>query len=182
MATTKLMTAEDLWQMPDDGCRRELAKGELVRMPPAGGEHGEIGFELARHIGNFLAEHKLGKGYSSDTGFILSRNPDIVRSPDIAFVRTNRLPQRDERRSFLELAPDLVVEIVSPSDSSADVNNKVLEYVDAGVQLVWLVHPSNRTVSVYTPDRTARILGENDDLDGGDVLPGFTLRVAQIFE
>lgn len=181
MATTKLMTAEDLWHMQEDECRYELVEGELIRMAPTGGEHGEIMSEFARHISNHVAETKAGRTYVGDTGFILARNPDVVRAPDVAFVRTDRLPPKEERRAFLALAPDLAVEIVSPSDSSSDVNDKVMHYLDAGVQLVWLVHPSSKSVSVYTPDRTARILSEDDALDGGDILPGFQLRVADIF-
>lgn len=181
MATTKLMTAEDLWHMQEDECHYELVEGELIRMAPTGWEHGEIGVEITRHVGNYLAENRLGKASSSDTGFILARNPDVVRAPDLAYVRADRLPSKDDRRAFLELAPDLAVEIVSPSDGSKDVNDKVMQYLDLGVRLVWLIYPSTRTVNIYTPDRTARILTEADVLDGGDVLPGFTLRVADIF-
>ena len=181
MATTRLMTAEDLWLMQDDECFHELVKGELIRMAPAGGKHGEIGFELAGQIRDYLKQHRIGKGYSADTGFILARDPDVVRSPDVAFILTDRLPPEEKRGAFLELAPDLAVEIVSPSDSSSAVNDKVMQYLDLGVKLVWLIHPSTKSVNVYTPDRTVRILGENDELDGGEVLPGFRLRIADIF-
>jgi Uma2 family endonuclease len=92
------------------------------------------------------------------------------------------MPPREERRRFLELAPDLAVEVVSPADSANDVHEKVLQYLDVGVRLVWVVHPIRRTVTVYTGDRNARVLDENDSLDGGEVLPGFTLSVAEIFE
>ena len=181
MATTKLMTAEDLWQTGKDECRYELVEGELIRMAPAGGEHGEIGFELAGQLRDYLKHNKIGTGYGADTGFILARDPDVVRSPDVAFVRTDRLPPKDQRRAFLELAPDLAVEIVSPSDSSSDVNDKVMQYLKLGVKLVWLVYPSTKSVNVYNPDRTVRILSEEDELDGGEVLPGFRLRIADIF-
>jgi Uma2 family endonuclease len=181
VATTNLMTAEDLWLMEEDECRYELVEGELIRRAPAGWEHGEIGVEITRRVGNYLAENRLGKASGADTGFILARNPDVVRAPDLAYVRADRLPPKEQRRAFLELAPDLVVEIVSPSDSSSDVNDKVMQYLDLGVKLVWLVHPSTRSVNVYTHDRTARILSEDDELNGGEVLPGFRLRIADIF-
>jgi Uma2 family endonuclease len=181
MATTRLITAEDLWLMDNDGQHYELVNGELITMPPAGGEHGEIGFTLTALIGAYLAQNRIGRGYSADTGFILARNPDVVRSPDVSVVLNDRLPPEAERRSYLEIAPDLAVEIVSPSDSSADVNDKVMQYIDFGIKLVWVIYPSSRSVSVFTPDRRATILGVHDELDGGHILPGFKVRVHDLF-
>ncbi len=105
-------------------------------MPPTGGEHGEIAMELARHIANHVADRSLGRVYIDETGFILANDPPVVLSPDIAFVAEERLPPRSARRGFLELPPDLVVEIVSPSDRMSQVADKVDEYVRAGVRLV----------------------------------------------
>lgn len=112
----------------------------------------------------------------------MSRDPDTVRILDASFVRVDRLPPPEQRRRFIELAPDLDVEVVSPSDSANDVQAKVREYLDAGVQLIWVVHPVHRTVTVYSADRTAHVLYDDDSLTGGDVLPGFRVRVAEIFE
>ena len=177
MATTKLLKAEDLYEIEaEDGCTYELVRGELVRVTPPGGWHGEVSVETAWHLRTYLSDHPIGRVYT-ETGFILARDPDIVRGPDVAFVREERLPPQHERGGFLPLAPDLAVEVVSPWDRSADVH----DYLEAGTRRVWVVHPQRRTVTVYYPDRAARVLGEGDELDGEDVLPGFRLPVAAIF-
>ena len=181
MSTTKLMTAEDLWNLPDDGKKYELTHGILVEIMPPGGEHGEISTELLWHLRTYLAQHPIGRAYVGDTGFILARNPDIVRGPDVAFVRAERLPPRDQRTGYLPLAPDLAVEVVSPSDRWRKVLEKVSDYLDAGTPLVWVVLPARRLVNVYRADGTVQTLREGDSLDGEDVLPGFRLPVADIF-
>lgn len=175
----RLMTAEELADH-DDEQQYELLRGELLEMGPTGDEHGAIQFELARRLGNFIVEHRLGRGYGAETGFLLARDPDTVLAPDISFVRADRLPA-ERRGPYLVLAPDLVVEIVSPSDRLSRVNDKMLTYIDAGVRLVWIVDPQRHIVTTYAPDGTFRVLRDSDDLDGGDVLPGFRLPVADIF-
>lgn len=182
MATTKLMTAEDLWQLDDEPGRFDLIRGELIRMSPAGFRHGKLSALMTRRIADFVYTHRLGDVVGAETGFVLARDPDVVLAPDAAFVRSERLPSEDEQEGFLELAPDLVVEVVSPSDRSRDVHAKVRAYLDAGVMLVWVVDPGSQDVTVYTPDRTARVFVTGDELDGGDVLPGFRLPVADIFK
>jgi Uma2 family endonuclease len=182
MATTKLMTAEDLWRLDDDEHRYDLIRGELIRMSPANYRHGILGMRIARKIADYADVHELGEVPSSKTGFILARDPDVVLAPDAAFVRLDRVPPRDQQNRFAQLAPDLVVEVVSPSDLSRDVHAKVMEYLTAGVKLVWVVEPRNEDVTVYTPDRTARVLSSADVLDDGDVLPGFKLPIADIFK
>jgi Uma2 family endonuclease len=179
--TTKLMTAEELERLPDDGRRYELVRGVLVEMTPAGGWHGENSSEISWHINSFVRPRGLGRVYVSETGFVLARDPDIVRAPDVAFVASDRLPPVRDREGYLPLAPDLAVEVVSPYDRQSDVTDKLLEYLDAGTRLIWVVEPRRRTVTVWTPDRTARILAESDELDGGEVLPGFRLSIAEIF-
>src|SRR6478672_8542272 len=116
MATTRLLTAEDLWELnePSD---YELIRGELRPMPPVGGEHAEIGTNIILELGNFVRHNRLGRVYTPDAGFILARDPDIVLAPDAAFVREDRLPPREQRKRFLPLSPDLAVEILSPSNS-----------------------------------------------------------------
>lgn len=180
MTTTKLLTADEFFEMEDDGCKYELVQGVLVPMTPPGGWHGEVSGELTWHIRNYLAEHPIGRVYV-ETTFRLAQDPDTVRAPDVAFVRADRLPPPEARERYLPRAPDLAIEVLSPSDRAGDVTEKVIEYLDAGTRLVWVVHPRRRTVTVYFPDRTARVLREGDDLDGGDALPGFRLAVADIF-
>jgi Uma2 family endonuclease len=175
------MTAEELGCLPDTGMRYELVRGVLVEMTPAGGWHGERAIQIAGPLWSFVYPRNLGQVYIAETGFVLATNPDVVRASDVAFVRSERLPPHDERKGYLPFAPDLAVEVVSPNDRQSDVMDKVLEYLDGGTQLVWVVEPHRRVVTVWTPDRTAHILTDGDELDGGDVLPGFRLSVADIF-
>jgi Uma2 family endonuclease len=180
--TVTLLTADDLLAMPEDGNRYELLRGELVSTPMSSYESSDIAMGIGSLLRAFAHPRKLGRVAGADGAFILARNPQTVRIPDASFVRMDRLPPPEQRRRFLELAPDLAVEVVSPSDSANDVQEKVREYLDYGVQLIWVVHPLQRTVTVYRPDRSARVLYEEDSLDGGDVLPGFEALVAVIFE
>ena len=180
MATTVQLSAEAFAAMPDDGYRYELVHGEVVRMSPTGLQHLIIVGFLIRVLGSFVAERDLGV-VGGEGGFILDRDPDVVRAPDVVFVRKDRLPPKELRQRFAEMAPDLAVEVLSPSDTASMVNDKVLAYLEAGVQLVWVVDPSHEAVTVYGSDRRAHILGAGEALDCGDLLPGFQLPVADIF-
>lgn len=181
MATTQQMTAEDLARIEEPG-RYDLIRGEIIYMPPAGGDHGEYGNNIGGFVWMYVRQHRLGKTFNSETGFLLSRDPDTVLVPDSAFVSTERLPAKADRRGFMPVAPDLAVEVVSPSDRDARVTQKAITYLEAGTRFVWVVYPDLQIVKVYTPDLNARILRADDILDGGDVLPGFELQVAEIFE
>ena len=183
MATITLTTAEDLAAMPDDGNRYDLIRGGLVRMSPAGAEHGELGAWAGYVIGDFVYPRKIGKVYASETGFILSRNPDTVLAPDVAFVRADRLMgRRRDRRGFLALAPDLIVEVSLPSERPDKVADKVDIYLGAGVRLAWLLYPEPPAVAVHAPGRPVQMLYEGDWLDGEDVLPGFRVAVTDLFQ
>lgn len=177
---TDTLTAEALASLPDRGCRFELIEGELVEVSPASGSHGRIGMRIGWRLMELADAAGLGDVFNADTGFILRRDPDTVLSPGVSFVRSERLSSQDEN-SFLELAPDLAVEVISPSNTAREISDKVMMYLDAGSTLVWVVEPVRRIVTVYRSDRTARILSDSDTLDGGDVLPGFSLPVADIF-
>jgi Uma2 family endonuclease len=181
MATTLLTRVDEIAALPSDQFRYDLIQGELYRMSPASARHGEIAMEIAWHIKTFVTEHQLGTVYAAETGFLLGRDPDTLLAPDVAFVRGDRLPEPARQQGFLALAPDLVVEVVSPSDTSRYVSDKVLTYLDAGCQLVWVVEPERRTVTVWTPDRAARVIMAQERLEGGNVLPGFGLNLADIF-
>jgi len=180
-AQPQFITAEDLWSMPDDGNRYELIRGELVRLPMSSMESSSIAMHIGSELRTFVRTSGLGLVMGADGAFILRRNPDTTRIPDVSFVSAERLPPVEERRRFPEMAPDLAVEVISPSDRTSETNRKVMDYLEAGVRLVWVVDPPVRTVAVHTPDRVVHILHEDDTLDGGDVLPGFTLPVANIF-
>lgn len=181
MATTKLMTIEDLAELEDTPGRYDLIRGELISMSPAGFRHGVIGMRIARAIANFSYENSLGEVPLSETGFLLARDPDVLLAPDVAFIRTYKLPSEDQQLGFLEVAPDLVVEVVSPHDRMQVASAKIMEYLSAGVSMVWVVEPSRKLVTVHTPDLKAQTLTVEGELDGGDVLPGFRLKVADIF-
>lgn len=180
MPSHNLMTADELLARSEQIGPCELVKGELVMMAPAGGDHGLIGMRLVRHLDRFIETHKLGELTLAETGFLLERSPDTVRAPDIAFIRRDRL---DEARTekFIPIAPDLVVEVNSPGDTVSAVAEKVQWWLRCGVRLVWVVDPKSKTVTAYHPDGSARVLQQEQTLDGGDVLPGFTLTLTAIF-
>jgi Uma2 family endonuclease len=176
----RLITAEDLWNMPGDQ-RRELVRGELRTMAPAGFEHGAVIVRLTILLGAYVQRLKLGIVVGAETGFVLARNPDVVRGADIAFVSTARLPAPEVAKKFYEGAPDLAVEVVSPSDALDTIEEKVDDYLNAQTPLIWLVNPRRKTVTIYRPEQKPRIIGETDMLDGEDVVPGFACRVAEAF-
>ena len=124
---------------------------------------------------------RLGRLYT-ELGCILRRNPDRVRAPDLCFIRSERIPPEGEPRGFWEIAPDLVVEVISPNDTPAEIQLKVREWIEAGVRLVWIVYPDTWTISVVRSLLDRVELTADDILDGGDVLPGFSCRVAELFE
>lgn len=182
MAEVKtIMTAEDLWHMPHDGYRYELVKGELIRMSPTGGEHGDIAGELTVHLRTYVKPRQLGK-VLVDSGFCLECCPDTVRGPDIAFVSAAHIPPGGLPKGFISGAPDLAIEIVSPNETAAEIQAKVQDYLTHGTRLVWVIEPGTRTALVYRSDGSARLLRAEDTLEGEDVVPGFAVKVAELFE
>jgi len=181
MSTTTHVTADQLLRMPDDGYRYELVEGELRKMAPAGWRHGAVGGNLHSLLGHHVMEHKLGQVFFAETGFLIARGPDTVRAPDIAFIRQERLEEQRSEEAFWPGGPDLAVEVVSPSDTTGAVDEKVESWLDAGTKIVWVVNPKWRSVTVYRSATNIKTLTENDDLDGEDVVPGFRCRVGEIF-
>ena len=174
----EITTAEELLTAQDIG-RCELVRGRLRAMIPPGAEHGRLAHELGYMISRHVKAHGLGTVYAAETGFLLSRDPDTVRAPDVAFVRADRAPAPP--RGYYPGAPDLAVEVLSPDDRPGYVREKVAEWLEAGTRAVWVVDPRSRTVTVHEPGAEPRLLEEADALFGGDVLPGFELMVAEIF-
>ena len=181
MSATTLMTAEELERMPHDGYRRELVSGELTTMTPTGFEHGEVILRLGGMLDAFVRKHGLGRVAGGDPGFVLTRDPDTVRAPDVGFVRKERLAANPATDAFWPGAPDLAVEVMSPSDTVRGVDEKAKAWLAAGVNTVWVVNPAWRTVTVYRSAHDIKTLTEDNDLDGLDVLPGFRCRVADVF-
>jgi Uma2 family endonuclease len=179
-AQEKLMTAEDLLRLPDDGWRYELVRGELRRMPPAGYEHEVTAARILLRVGTHVEANRLGQ-VSGAAGFRLARDPDLVRAPDFAFVAAERLPKGRTPPGYLDLAPDLVAEVISPNDSAGDVQEKIEEWLRAGARMVWAFYPKTRSVWVHRSATETLMLGPDDVLNGADVLPGFTCRVGDLF-
>jgi Uma2 family endonuclease len=181
MATqTKLVTADELLISPLNQERCELINGEVIMMSPAGFEHGAIGVRLAARLDEFVSTHRLGVIVGADTGFILTRNPDTVRAPDVAFVSNDRLKAVGITKKFFPGSPDLAVEIVSPDDRPQDVQDKALQWLAAGTFAVWVINPAERNVKVYRSPNDAQTFGESDTFAGCAVLPGFSLSLRDI--
>jgi Uma2 family endonuclease len=178
---TQLLTADDLWKMSRTGTRQELVRGELRTMPPAGFDHGAQVVNLTVPLGQHVRAHRLGVVVGAETGFLLARDPDTVRAPDIGFVRQERIPATGNPRAYWPGPPDLAVEVVSPNDTVFEVDEKVQEWLAAGTALVWVVNPRQRTVTVYRAPADVTILRESDVLDGRATVPGFQYPVADIF-
>lgn len=172
------ITAQQLLAMPDDGWRYELVDGELRRMSPAGREHGRVAMNLGSRLALYVRERSLGMVFAAETGFLLRRNPDTVRAPDVAYVSAER---QSPGEGFFPGAPDLAVEVVSPSDSFVEVEEKVVEWLDTGTQAVLVINPRKRAVSVYRGTDNIRRLGEADTLDLSFVVAGFSITVRELF-
>ena len=181
MATTRLLTAEDVERMGSAGERMELVDGLLREKEGVSQRHGEIEFRLSVPLYIHVMREGLGELYPSDTQFVVLRDPDKILIPDIAFVRADRLQPKDERWRITPYPPDLAIEVVSPNDSDQQVAEKLALYERAGVPLVWVVYPRRRAVEVRPHGRPSSTLYEGDVLDGGDVIPDFRLPVADIF-
>lgn len=179
----RLYTAQELWERLHQGGenqRLELVQGEIVEIAPTGGQHGLVTMELGRLIANYAREQGLGFVAGAETGFILATKPDTVRAADVSFITKDRLPRPVPVR-FFPLAPDLAVEVVSPSDVAQDVRRKVIDFLQAGTRLVWVVYPDTHTVDVYRPAQDVRVVEATGTLHGEDVLPGFELPLRELF-
>ena len=169
------MTLQDFLESDIEGY--EYVKGELIPMPAASAEHGLIGARVFLHLGVYVHEHQLGAVVTPDTGFQVGER---VLKPDIAFLSTERLP--DDLSKAFPIPPDLAVEVVSPSDAFRRVVEKAFAYLEAGTQMVWVVEPGSKTVTVYRSETDIKLLTINDTLSGEDVVEGFSCQVAQLFE
>jgi len=181
MSTTTLTTADQLLRMPDNGCRYELLAGELKMMSPAGWKHGVIAGRLHGWLFQHVEQHSLGTIFTAETGFLLGRDPDTVRTPDVAFVRNEHFPEEEPAEAYWPGAPDLAVEVVSPRDTVQDVDDKVKAWLTAGAMMVWVVNPNLRNVTVYRSATDIKTVTERDDLDGEDIVTGFRCPVAAVF-
>jgi Uma2 family endonuclease len=173
------MTAEELMNLPDEPLCHELIKGELLTMPPPGAKHGAVTMELSSPLHVYVKANQLGVVFGAETGFVLERNPDTVLAPDSSFIRGARLNTLPD--GYLEMAPDLVVEVISPSQSRPEMERKATRWLEYGVLEVWLVDAKRRTVDIRRPTGNNQLLREGDDLTGGDIVPGFRISLSRIF-
>src|SRR5580692_4373747 len=179
MITKTLLTADDLARMPDDASVQiELDEGELITMPPAGESHGYMESDLVSELVHFVKKRKLGRVYAGDTGFRI--NDRTVLAPDVAFVRKERVAAV-RSKSFANGAPDLAVEIVSPSDGVRQYTRKVKQYLAAGCHTVWVVYPKREEVEVFDASGAERTSHSGDLLEAPELLPGFSVKVADLF-
>jgi Uma2 family endonuclease len=173
------MTAEEYASLEEDGLRHELQAGWLVSEPRPFPRHGQIQVRVARALADFVEGRDLGV-VLTECGFLLSRNPDTVRGPDVAFVRRDRYHPERAEREFFPGAPDLAVEILSPSNRPGDVHAKVADSLAAGARLVWVLDPGRGVVEIYRSLLAPRRVGEDGVLEGEDVLPGLSVPVAAL--
>ena len=180
--TTQLMTADDLFDLPDDGFRYELIKGELKKMSPAGQTHGKYSSRINISLGGHVMMNRLGETYIADTGFVLESDPDHVRAPDAAFISNERLDEIGETDRFVQGAPDVAIEVISPSDRYTEVEEKVGDWLSAGCRAVIVVNPRRKSVNVHRSPTEVVTLTESDTLQIDDVVPGWRMPVRNIFE
>ncbi|MGH2457558.1 MAG: Uma2 family endonuclease [Chloroflexota bacterium] len=182
VVTKKRLTVEEFARLPTgQGVRYELVNGELRTMAAAGGRHGAVVARITVRLGSFLESHDLGVLFGAETGFFLQRNPNHLRAPDAAFVTHERLAGLDQVAGFLEVAPDFVVEVVSPSDSWSDVTSKAQDWLDRGVRIAWLVDPEAHSVEVWRTGGRVERRARDEEVDAEPALPGFRCRASELF-
>ncbi|MCS6880702.1 MAG: Uma2 family endonuclease [Oscillochloridaceae bacterium] len=177
--TSRLLTVEEFAALPPGASRRELVGGEVVETMPPGGIHGILAALITAALSQWSRQR--GGYVGIESGFVLQQDPATVRAPDVYYVRAERLPETGVPEGFWTIAPDLAVEIVSPSDSADGLHEKVRDYLAAGASAVWVVYPRSRSITVHTPDGLARTYGPEASLESPDLLPGFSLKIADLF-
>jgi Uma2 family endonuclease len=178
-AAQKLMSAEELARTSVPGKVVELVRGHLVVREPPGTRHGAVAARLTIRLGAFVEQERLGLVFAQDTGFKIERDPDTVRGPDLAFVSRERL-ERIPEVGYAELAPDLVVEVLSPNDRPGEVLAKIGDFLAAGTRLAWLVDRRRCEARIFRSDGSVAVIGEDGALDGEDVVPGFSCPLAAV--
>lgn len=173
---------KELEALADDEALYELIRGDLYIMTPANTQHGFYASRIVAALLNFVEQYNLGKVFTAEAGFVIKPEPEpTVRAPDVAFVHKDRFPPEDQQGGFWALAPDLVVEIISPSESANAIQEKVNDYLQAGTHLIWLVYPRLQNVVEYRSLQQIRQIGPEGELEGGDLLPGFRLPMRTLF-
>ncbi len=180
-AAEKTMTADELIRTSIPGKQLELVRGRLVVREPPSTHHGAVSANLAFELGAFVRREQLGQVFAQDTGFKIGSDPDTVRGPDVAFVSEERL-DRIPDEGYAELAPDLVVEVISPSDRAGEVLAKIGDWLAAGTRSAWLIDPRRREAHLFRADGRVAVIAEDGALDGEDVLPGFSCPLRAVLD
>lgn len=178
----KPVTSEEMFMMPNGNVRRELVRGEVRWTELAEVSHGRVTVNVATSLYRHAHENGLGFAYAAGTGFKIASGPDTVRAPDVAFVRRESLEEVGEVEGYWPGAPDLAVEVVSPTDLYTEVEEKVADWLESGVRMVVIVNPRNKTVTVRRSESEITVLGEDDTLNGGETVPGWSLPVRDVFQ
>jgi Uma2 family endonuclease len=175
------LTADELFYLSLPNKQAELVRGRLIVREPPGYRHGVVAFRIARLLGNYVHDHQLGTVVAAETGFKLFSNPDTVRAADAAFLSRDRAPDPPPS-GYLSLAPDLAVEVVSPSDRAGEIQAKVSDWLTAGSRLVWVIDPGRSRAVVYAQDGSVDPLSHKDTLSGQDVIPGFSCLLGELLD
>ncbi len=183
MATTEaLLTADEYLRLPDLGRPTELVRGRIISMNMPGARHGFVCARIAFALMSFNEQHKLGRVLANDSGVVTTRDPDSVRGPDVAFYSYDRLPPGEVTPGYPTQPPELVFEVLSPSDRYNELQEKAIEYLSAGVRCVVIADPSSETVVLYHPERSPQTLGKSDAFEVAEILPGFSVSIRRFFE
>jgi len=183
VSTTSLFTADQLLQLPSGmGQRFELVAGELRVTSPAGWRHGEVIGNLHSILASFIRQRQLGKVFGAETGFRLGADPDTVRAPDFAFIAKQNIPENLPKHGYWPGAPDFAVEVLSPSDRTGEVNEKITTWLSAGAKAIWVVDPELEIVTIHQAGERAQVRSVGEVLHGDPVLPGFSCDVNQLFQ
>jgi Uma2 family endonuclease len=174
----KRLTVEEFWEQYA-GQHVELVDGRVIEMPPSGFMSSNIAGRILAKLTVFLEDNPLGMVTGADGGYWLT--PETLRVPDVGFVSNAKLATVEQPEKYLPFPPDLAVEVISPTDLASAIQDKISNYLESGTSLVWIIYPVTQTVNVHTPDKTARTLSAADALDGADTLPGFTVKISDLF-
>ena len=175
------VTASELFEFASDGFRYELMQGELRMMSPAGGRHGRLAYRIGLILGKHVEAGSLGVLFAAETGFLIATNPDTVLAPDVAFIRQWRYDEVEDETGYLPIAPDLAVEVLSPSDRFTRVETKAFTWLDAGTALVLLVDPESETVHAYRSRKQIEVFQKHETIDCSDSVDGWKFRIDDIF-
>ena len=178
---TQTITAQELLKMPDDGLRYELVKGEIKKMPPAGYEHGKTSINITTPLDGHVRKNDLGAVCAAETGFLLSSDPDTVLAPDVAFISRKRIQEVGDVKGYWPGASDMAIEVISPTDIYTEVEEKALQWLNAGTRMVIVADSRKRTLTIYRSLNDITVLTVEDTLDGGDIVPGWRIAVDDIF-